>query len=57
MLALLSSLIEKCTVTVEITGDQLRISGKGFLGILAVTALFMLIVYFAPQLVTFLNAR
>jgi hypothetical protein len=54
---LLSSLFEKCAVTVEITGDKFRISGKGFFGIVGVVLLLALIVHFAPQIIAFIGGR
>jgi hypothetical protein len=55
MLTFLSSLFEKCAVTVEVSGERLRISGKGLFGTLAVVALFALIVHFAPPLIALLR--
>jgi hypothetical protein len=57
MLSILNSLFEKCAVTVEITGDKLRVSGKGLFGILGVVALVTLIVHFAPQLIALVGGR
>jgi len=57
MAALLTALLEKCAVTLEITGDRFRISGKGLFGILGVVALLALIVHFMPQLIAFVSAR
>lgn len=51
---LITSLFEKCAVTVEIAEDGCRISGRGLFGILGVVAvlgLLGLIVHFAPELV------
>jgi hypothetical protein len=57
MTKLFISLVEKCAVTVEITGDKCRISGKGLFGILGVVALLALIVHFAPQLMGLFSAH
>ena len=51
MTKLLTTLVEKCAVTVEIAGDKCHISGKGLFGIIGVVALLGLIVHFAPQLI------
>lgn len=51
----LLSLIEKCTVTVEITGDKWRLTGRGFFGVLAVLAIIFAIAFGAPQLISHLS--
>jgi hypothetical protein len=53
----LQTLFEKCTVTVEITGDRCRISGRGLFGIAAVVAIVGTITYFAPQLISLIAVR
>lgn len=57
MSSLLPSLFEKCAITVEVTGDKLRVSGKGVFGVLAVVALLALIALFLPQLLAFIGSR
>jgi len=51
MTKLLTSLVEKCTVSLEIEGSRCHITGKGLFGILGVVAIFAFIVHFAPQLI------
>jgi hypothetical protein len=51
---LITSLFEKCAVTVEIAEDGCRISGKGLFGIVPVLGL---IVHFAPELVGLFSSR
>lgn len=54
---LITSLCEKCAVTVEIAEDGCRVSGKGLFGILGVVAVLGLIVHFAPELVGLFSSR
>jgi hypothetical protein len=50
MTKLLTSLVEKCTVSVEIADGRCHITGKGLFGILGVVAILAFIIQFAPQL-------
>jgi hypothetical protein len=50
MRSLFSSLFEKCSVSLQLSGDGLRIAGKGVFGVLATLVLFALILHYAPQL-------
>ena len=54
---LLTSLCDKSSVTIDLTGDRCRIVGKGILGTLAVVALCALIVHYAPQLIAVVSNR
>lgn len=57
MLLLLSSLFEKCAVTVEIADGKLRFSAKGLIGIIGMVLVIFLIVHYMPQLVGLVSAR
>lgn len=53
----LSSMFEKCVVSIEVTADRWHLSGRGALGVLAVTILVLAVVQFTPQLVSTLTLR
>jgi hypothetical protein len=57
MRSALSILIEKCAVTVELTSNRLRLSGRGVFGIIAVVAMVFGIAHFAPQFISFVSVR
>jgi hypothetical protein len=53
----LTSLVEKCAVSLEIAEGRCHITGKGLFGILGVVAILAFIVHFAPQLVSLLTSH
>jgi hypothetical protein len=57
MRTFLTSLLAKCTVSVNFTGDGFRMGGTGIFGILGLIALLWLISKTAPELVTLIHAR
>lgn len=54
MREVLNTLISKCAVAFEVTADGCRLKGNGLIGVLAVAALIVLLVSYAPDLVHFL---
>jgi len=57
MRAFFASLAEKCSVSLEFSGDKLRITGRGLVGIVAALAIVALILHFAPQFASLFAAR
>jgi hypothetical protein len=52
MRSLFASLAEKCSLSLELSGDKFRITGKGLVGVIGALVLFALILHYAPQLAT-----
>ena len=57
MAKFLTSLVEKCAVSLEIADGRCHITGKGLFGVLGVVAILAFIVHFAPQLIGLVTGR